>query len=54
VDNGVEEAFFEQELGTLKAFGEFLADGSLDHARTGTAAFDACPGTQRLRLAAVE
>src|SRR5579863_158088 len=37
VDDGVEEAFFEQELGALEAFGEFLADGLLDDARAGEA-----------------
>src|SRR5713101_7047580 len=35
VDDGVEEAVFEEELGTLETFGEFLADGLLDHAGAG-------------------
>src|SRR5229473_3509607 len=37
VDDGVEEAVFEQEFGALKAFGEFLANGLLDDARAGLA-----------------
>src|SRR5258708_4435551 len=35
VDDGVEEAVLKQEFGALKAFGEFLANGLLDDARTG-------------------
>src|SRR5229473_6062761 len=35
VDDGVEEAVFEEEFGALKSFGEFLADGLLDDARAG-------------------
>src|SRR5258708_37023281 len=35
VDDGVEEAVFEQEFGALKSFGEFLANGLLDDARAG-------------------
>src|SRR5271155_3997791 len=34
-DDGVEEAVLEEELGGLKAFGKFLADGLFDHARAG-------------------
>src|SRR5712692_8525058 len=37
VDNGVEEAMLEQELGALETFGQLLADGLLDHARPGKA-----------------
>src|ERR1035437_8305243 len=37
MDDGVEEAFFQQELGALKAFGELLADGLLDDAGAGEA-----------------
>src|SRR6266849_3193285 len=35
VDDGVEKTVFEQEFGTLKSFGKFLADGLLDDARAG-------------------
>src|SRR5216684_667198 len=34
VDDGVEESVLEQEFGALKAFGEFLANGLLDDARS--------------------
>src|SRR5580698_6308445 len=34
-DNGVEEAVLEEELGGLKSFGQFLADGLFDHAWAG-------------------
>ena len=37
MDYGVEEAFFEEELGALEAFRELLADGLLDDARAGKA-----------------
>src|SRR5437879_10357151 len=47
VDHGVEEAVFEQEFGTLKAFGEFLADGLLNDARAGKT-------NERARFADVE
>src|SRR2546429_9589987 len=47
VDHGVEEAVFEQEFGTLKAFGEFLADGLLNEARAGKT-------NERARFADVE
>src|SRR6266852_4726916 len=35
VDDGVEKTVFEEEFGTLKSFGKFLADGLLDDARAG-------------------
>src|SRR6266849_4162359 len=35
VDDGVEKTVFEQEFGTLKSFGELLANGLLDHAGAG-------------------
>src|SRR6266481_8372344 len=34
VDDGVEESVFEQEFGALETFGEFLANGLLDDARS--------------------
>src|ERR1700679_3057281 len=34
-NDGVEESGLEQKFGGLKTFGEFLADGLLDDARTG-------------------
>ncbi len=37
MDDGVEEAFFEEEFGALEAFGEFLANGLLDDAGSGEA-----------------
>lgn len=37
MDYGVEEAVFEEELGALEAFWEFLADGLLDDAWAGEA-----------------
>ena len=36
-DYGVYEAFFQQELGALKVFGELLTDGLLDDAGAGKA-----------------
>src|SRR5712692_920872 len=42
VDDGVEETVFEEEFGALKSFGEFLADGLFDDARTGET--DECAG----------
>src|SRR6266576_3269669 len=33
--DGFEKTVLQQEFGALKSFGEFLADGLLDHARTG-------------------
>src|SRR6266478_926159 len=35
MDDGVEEAVFEEEFGALETFGELLADGLLDDARAG-------------------
>src|SRR5438552_9213782 len=35
MDDSVQKTVFQQEFGALKSFGEFLADGLLDHARTG-------------------
>ena len=35
VDDGVEEAVFEEELGALEALGELLADSLLDDAGAG-------------------
>src|SRR6202167_3840610 len=34
-DDGVEETVLEEEFCSLKAFGQFLTDGLLDHARAG-------------------
>src|SRR5271155_5169897 len=36
-DDGVEETVFEEELGGLETFGQFLADGLFDDARSGEA-----------------
>ena len=43
VDDHVDRAMLEQELGTLKPFGQRLAHGLFDHARTGEA--DRAPGS---------
>src|SRR5215472_7444366 len=43
IDDHVDRARLEQELGALEAFGQLLADGVLDHARPSKA-------DQRLRL----
>ena len=37
VSNEIDEAVLEEELGALEAFGEFAADGLLDHAGSGKA-----------------
>ena len=49
MDDGVEEAVFEEEFGALKAFGEFLADGLLDDPRAGET--DECAGFADVEVA---